>query len=93
MTRSVKYLLALLPIIVTAGGWLLAILAFDHFGCAGNLKDMQPCYAGSFNLLPLLGIGLFWCQLLLWVAVPLSFWLLLKVYASRHRANGGAAEF
>lgn len=91
MTRQVKYALALLPTVVTGGGWLLAAWAFDYFGCTGSIKYMRPCFVGSFNLLPLLGIGLFWCQILLWLAAPLSFWLVLKVYASRHGDNGGAA--
>ena len=91
MTRSVKYLLDLLPVIVTASGWLLAAWAFDYFGCTGNIKDMQPCYAGSFNLLPFLGIGLFWCQILVWVMAPVSLWLVFKVYVSGQDASGRTA--
>lgn len=89
MNTPAKYLLALLPVIIPSSCWLAATLAFDHFGCTGNLKYMQPCYAGSLNLLPFLGFGLFWCQLLLFVTVPWSFWLLLKVRSGR--ASGHAA--
>jgi len=89
MRNLVKYLFALLPVIIPGSCWLAAIWAYEHFDCTGNLKNLQPCYAGSLNLLPFLGIGLLWCQLLLLVTAPWSLWLLLKARtgrASRHAA-------
>jgi hypothetical protein len=85
MKIPAKYLLAFLPVIISGGGWLAATWAFDHFGCTGNLKYMQPCYAGPLNLLPFLGLGLFWCPLSLLMTVPWSFWLLLKARSGRAR--------
>ena len=76
-------MLALLPAFVTVGGWQLATWVYGHFGCEGNLKNLQPCFAGSVNLLPWLGIGLFWLQLATWVAVPVSAWLFIMT-AARH---------
>jgi hypothetical protein len=83
MQWSTKYLLALLPATVTLGGWQFAVWAYEHFGCTGHLKNLQPCYVGPINILPALGIGLFWCQLLAWIAVPITLWLLIEVGA-RH---------
>jgi hypothetical protein len=91
MKDPARYALAILPVAITGGGWLLATFAFQHFGCTGNIKYMRPCFAGSINLLPFLGFGLFWCQLLLWFAIPWSFWQALKVYASRKGGGGAAA--
>ncbi|WP_020166803.1 hypothetical protein [Methylotenera versatilis] len=80
-----KYLVALLPAIVIFGGWQSATWAYDYFGCQGNLKNLQPCFVGSVNILPFLGFGLFWCQLLMFVALPLSFWLVIKVVTMQFR--------
>ncbi|MCE4539443.1 hypothetical protein LXT12_19520 [Pelomonas sp. P7] len=90
MNIYLRYVLAGLPAIVTFGGWQLAVWAYEHFGCSGNLKALAPCFAGGVNLLPLLGIGLFWCQLLLWVAVPISLWLMLWVYSRHHVQRRGS---
>jgi len=80
-----KYIVALLPAIITMVGWQSAIWAYAYFGCQGNLKHLQPCFAGSVNIVPFLGFGLFWCQLLMFVALPLSFWLVIKVVAKQYR--------
>ena len=82
-----RYVLAASPALVTFGGWQLALWAYEHFGCQGNLKYLQPCFAGSINLLPWLGIGLFWCQLLFWVLGPVSAGLILSVAAKQYRAG------
>jgi len=81
-----QYLVALLPAVITVGGWQLAIWIYDYFGCQGHLKNLQPCFVGSVNILPFLGFGLFWCQLLMFIALPLSFWLVIKVFAKQYKA-------
>jgi hypothetical protein len=78
-----KYLVALLPTTITATGWQSAIWAYSYFGCQGNLKNVQPCFAGSLNIIPFLDFGLFWCQLLTFFALPLSSWLAIKVFAKQ----------
>jgi len=47
-----------------------------HVNCSGKLKNLSPCHIGSVDLLPFLGFGLFWGQLLVWVAAPVSIGLL-----------------
>jgi hypothetical protein len=80
-----------MPVLLMFGGWQLAIWAYEYFGCQGNLKNLEPCFVGSFNLLPWLGIGLFWCHLLLWVFVPISTVLVLNIawqqYREKHASN------
>lgn len=83
MRLRTKYFLALLPAILTVGWWQMAVWAYGHFGCEGNLKSLQPCFAGGVNILPALGFGLFWCQLLAWICAPISLWLLIEV-GGRH---------
>jgi hypothetical protein len=83
-----KYLFALSPAIIPVGGWQLAIWAYSYFGCQGNLKNLQPCFAGTVNILPFLGFGLFWCQLAIYVALPLSFWLIINVITKQYKALG-----
>jgi len=80
-----KYIVALLPAIITVGWWQSAIWAYTYFGCQGNLKNLQPCFAGSINILPFLGFGLFWCYILMFITLPLSFWLVIKMVAKQHR--------
>ena len=75
--------MALLPAFLTVGGWQTAVWAYAYFGCEGNLKNLQRCFAAGINILPMLGFGLFWCQLLAWIAVPISLWLLIEV-GGRH---------
>jgi hypothetical protein len=87
MSFRTQYLLAMLPAIVTVGGWQLAVWAYKYFGCQGSLKNLQSCFVGDADLLPFLGLGLFWCWLLMWLAVPGSFWLLIEVYGRQIRAK------
>ena len=83
-------MLALLPAAVTLGGWQLAVWAYDYFGCHGGLKNLAPCYAGAINLLPWLGLGLFWCQILCFITVPISALLLIQVGAKHIGLHNGA---
>ena len=86
MKLASRCMLAWMPAAVTLGGWQLAAWAYAYFSCQGNIKSLAPCFAGSFNITPLLGLGLFWLQLLAWVCVPLSVWLTLTAYA-KHAAT------
>jgi len=84
-----EYVLALLPAILTVGGWQAAVWAYDYFGCAGDGSYLQPCLAGGVNITPALGIGLFWCQLLTWICVPISGGNCLGVLARQIAAHPG----
>jgi hypothetical protein len=87
MKGMTKYFFALLPAILTVGGWQLAVWAYGYYGCEGNIKTLQPCLAGRMNLLPALGLGLFWCQILAWVCAPISLGLLLGCGARDFRLS------
>jgi hypothetical protein len=92
MRWTTKYILAVLPASFAASGWQTAVWAYAYFECTGNLKNLQPCYAGMINILPALGFGLFWCQLLTWVTVPISLGLLIEVGARHIGAYRGNQE-
>lgn len=78
-----KYFLATLPAAVTVGVWQLAGLAFNVFGCHGDIKHMQYCFVGPINLLPFIEFGFFWMQLASLITVPASV-LMLLVVGARH---------
>jgi len=76
-----RYLVALLPIVLKLGGWQLSVFLFEHLGCQVDIKHMKPCFAGGIDLLPMLGVGLFWFSLASLVTGPISFALVVKVIA------------
>ena len=80
-----KYLLASLPFAFTLGGWRLSEWAYAYFQCKGGLKDLQPCYAASFDITPFLVFGLFFCQLLWVPAAILSAVFALSVFEKHNR--------
>jgi len=92
MSWSTRYALALIPTAITLGGWQLAVWAFGYLGCQGNIKELAPCHAGSFNLLPWLGIGLFWCPLLSFLTVPVSALFLIYVGATHIGSHNGGGK-
>ena len=87
-----RYLLALLPAALPVSVWQLAWICFSVFGCRSDIKHMQNCYAGSFNLLPFIEFGLFWMQLASLIAVPASALMLLYVIAQPVGAHNGASD-
>jgi len=82
-----KSFLASLPAVLSFSGWKLAVWAYDYFACQGGVKNMQSCFAGGVDILPALGIGLFWCPILLWICLPVSAWLLIRVWAQHIAAH------
>ena len=72
MIWILRYTIAALPGVITVGGWQLAEWAFVHFGCQWNSKGIDPCFVGTNNIQGWLGIGLFWCHLIAYLAVPFS---------------------
>lgn len=80
-----KYFLSALPFALTFAGWRLADWAYSHYQCRGGLKDLQPCFAGSLDITGLIGIGLFFCQLLWVPAAILSAVLSIAVFEKHNR--------
>ncbi len=60
----VRLAIALAPALVTLGGWGAAALVYRALGCRGGLKDLAPCPLLGVDVQLLIGVGLFWCQLL-----------------------------
>jgi hypothetical protein len=84
-----RYGAAALPALVVLAWWQAAEWAYPHLGCQAGSKGIANCIVGTTDLTPLVGIGLFWGKLLIWVAVPLSLWLLVRVH---ERAKNQHAE-
>lgn len=87
-----RYLVALLPAAATVGGWQVAQWAFEYFGCQGDIKHMRPCLVGPVDLLPLMGLGLFWLPIASLLTVPISIWMLIMTAAKHIGSHNGAAE-
>jgi hypothetical protein len=87
-----KYFLAFLPAAITVGVWQAAVLAFDVFGCHGDVKHMQHCFAGPIDLLPFMVFGLFWMPLASLITVPVSALMLIFVGARHIGVHNGASE-
>lgn len=81
-----KYIAVLLPGGVTVGWWQWAEWARDHYGCLDLANKLHPCFANGVDILGWVVLGLFVCQLLSWVCVPLSLYLLIEVWA-RHSGS------
>ena len=92
MFWSRKYFLALLPAAITVGVWQLTWVAFNVFGCHGDIKHMRHCFAGPIDLLPFMELGLFWMQLASLIAVPVSALMLLFVGVRHIGFHNGASE-
>ncbi|MDO9165152.1 MAG: hypothetical protein Q7U13_03510 [Rhodoferax sp.] len=87
-----SYFLALLPAAITVGVWQVAWLAFNVFECHGDIKHMQPCFAGPINLLSFMEFGLFWMQLASLITVPMSALMLIFVGARHIGFHNGESE-
>ncbi|EOV2220995.1 TPA: hypothetical protein L3996_002480 [Pseudomonas aeruginosa] len=60
MSWMYRYALAVAPPAVFFAIWKLGVFAYNHFDCHGSIKGLAPCSAGSFDLLPWLGLSMFW---------------------------------
>ena len=87
MNTPLRYVAALLPTVVTLGGWKLAAWAYPYAQCTQNGKGFYGCTIGSVDVTALLGFGMFWCQLLAWLAIPVSAWLLFSTWAKSRTAQ------
>ena len=66
MRKTIKLALSLLPVLLTLGGWKVAIFINQALGWASVGKDPLPCIVGGVNVQ--LGLSFFaWYGMLLWV--------------------------
>jgi hypothetical protein len=66
MRAVYKAVLATLPLVVTLGGWRLALIADAALGCNTMGKSPSPCFVGGADLQPLLSIVAWW-GMVLWI--------------------------
>jgi len=75
--------LCFLPLIVTLGGWRLALAVNDALGCDSVGKAVAPCVAGGADLQPVLSFVAWWGMLLWMPGLVVSGLLLGQVLARR----------
>lgn len=73
-----RYLLSVFPGTYTWAGWKLGVIAYDFFGCQGGMKNIHACLAGGTDFTSLVGHGFFLMIPCIFIATPLSLWLLLN---------------
>ena len=71
-------MLPALPAAYTWAGWKFGVVAYDFFGCQGGMKNIPACFAGGTDFTPLVGHGFFLMIPCIFVATPISLWLLLN---------------
>lgn len=76
-----RHALAALPATVTGAGYGLASMAFVWLECEGDVKGLYGCMAYGRDISGLIEYGLFLLIPFLFVAAPLSAWLLLDTGA------------
>ncbi|WP_043798359.1 hypothetical protein [Azospira oryzae] len=76
-----RYALAALPLLYTTGGWQLGLAGVNFFACQGHSKDLHDCWRWGLDFTPLVDHGLFLIIPGLYIALPLSCWLLLNTGA------------
>jgi hypothetical protein len=72
-----RYSLSTLPVAYTWAGWKTAVVAYGFLGCEGGAKNLHGCLAAGIDWTPLVGYGFFLMIPCLYIAAPLSLWLLL----------------
>ncbi len=76
-SRRLRLAVALAPVAVSWGGWAAAEVLYRVLECGAGLKDLRPCRLLGIDVVPFLGFGFVWCQLLVLPALLVSFALLL----------------
>ena len=78
--KWILYFLSSIPGIYFFGSWQFAEWAYVYFECKGGLKYLEPCYIGTYDIVPHLGFRFFLAKILWIPAVILSIILILKVH-------------
>src|SRR5437763_1796482 len=66
MRTAYKVLLAALPLVVTLGGWRLALVVNAALSCSAIGKSPSPCFFRGADLQPVLSVVAWW-GMLLWI--------------------------
>lgn len=83
LTWTSRYCLSTLPIAYTWAGWKIAAVAYGFLRCQGGMKNLHACLAAGIDWTPLIGYGFFLMIPCLYIAAPLSLWLLLTTVAKQ----------
>ncbi|WP_417775912.1 hypothetical protein [Stutzerimonas xanthomarina] len=81
-----RYVLAALPAAYTLTGWQLGRLAMTRFNCLGGVKNLHDYSMSGTDITVLVGHGLFLMIPGIFVAAPLSTFLLLDTLC-RHAST------
>ncbi|MBI4987633.1 MAG: hypothetical protein HZC23_02335 [Rhodocyclales bacterium] len=91
MAWATRYFLSILPVAYTWLGWQFGSAGLDFFTCRGNFKGIHDCFLWGADFTPLVDHGLFLMIPCVFVALPMSLWLLLNTAARQmgawHRKN------
>lgn len=91
LSWTTRYALSALPAACTWSGYKLAVLSLDWLHCKGGMKGAHDCFFSGVDVAPLVDRGLFLGIPFLFIAAPLSLWLLLNTSAKQigawHRRN------
>ena len=72
------------PLFCVAGRQV-AFWASEELGCGGDVKHLHACEFAGVDLLPIMGIGLFWLPVLAILSLPVSLWVVGKAIESWFR--------
>lgn len=91
---AVRYCLSIFPFGYTFIGWQIGALGYHYFACQGNPKEFYDCIGWGIDFTPLVGHGLFLMIPCVFLALPVSLWLLMTTVAKqigvRHKKNSSA---
>lgn len=73
-----RYVFASAPGAYAGIGWLLANLGYELLDCKGGLKDIHACMASAHDLTFLIEHGFFLMLVFMFIAGPLSLWLIFN---------------
>ena len=87
-----RYCLATLPVAYTWVGWKTAAFAYGFLRCQGGMKNLHGCLAAGIDWTALVGYGFFLMVPCLYIAAPLSLWLLLTTMAKQVMSGSAKSE-
>lgn len=73
-----RYFFAAAPGAYAGIGWLLANLGYELLDCKGGLKDIHACMVSVHDLTFLIEHGFFLMLVFIFIAGPLSLWLIFN---------------
>lgn len=87
MAWPIRYGLAALPAIYTGVGWQLGAIAASRLACLGGIKNLHACTVSGTDVTTLVEYGLFLMIPAIFLAMPLSAFLLLNTLRKQMRAR------